>query len=63
MNKFLLNVFILRKKKPRLTGYANAEGCRTDTERIRERERNGDRTEMERIRNGNGLKKNENSVR
>ena len=35
-----------------LTGNANANGYRTDTERVRERERNGYRTDTERIQNG-----------
>ena len=35
-----------------LTGNANANGYRTDTERVRERERNGYRTGTERIQNG-----------
>ena len=35
-----------------LTGNANANGYRTDTERVRERERNGYRTDTERILNG-----------
>ena len=35
-----------------LTANANGNGYRTDTERVRERERNGYRTDTERISNG-----------
>ena len=35
-----------------LTGNANANGYRTDTEQVRERERNGYRRDIERIQNG-----------
>ena len=37
-----------------LTGNANANGCRTDTERVREREQNRYRMDTERISNGYG---------
>ena len=37
-----------------LTANANGNGYRTDTERVRERERNGYRTDTERISNGYG---------
>ena len=39
-----------------LTGNANANGNRMDTERVWEQERNGYRTYIERIQNGNGSK-------
>ena len=58
VSKFSLKIFISRvisvPLRRNLTGNVNAHGYRTNTERVRERKRNGYRTDTERKWNGYG---------